>query len=127
MWVAAAGTVVVIAANVLLRPVGRMLDRRPGSTGREKNTEVEYTFEVRCARENEVAVRAIVFDAVHRPDLTVQSVAATDLPDDLVVITATVTSLERDDRQIEQAIADVIHTPEVLGVRWSAEDISPVD
>ncbi|MFB9776775.1 MgtC/SapB family protein [Brevibacterium otitidis] len=127
VWVAAAGTVVVIAANVLLRPVGRMLDRRPGSTGREKNTEVEYTFEVRCARENEVAVRAIVFDAVHRPDLTVQSVAATDLPDDLVVITATVTSLERDDRQIEQAIADVIHTPEVLGVRWSAEDISPVD
>lgn len=127
VWVAAAGTLVVIAANVLLRPVGRMLDRRPGSTGREKNTEVEYTFEVRCAREHEVEVRAIVFDAVHRPDLIVQSVAATDLPDDLVVITATVTSPERDDHQIELAIADVIHTPEVLGVRWSAEDISPVD
>lgn len=127
VWVAAAGAGVVIAANVLLRPVGRTLDRRLGSTGREKNTEVEYTFEVRCAREDEVEVRAIVFDAVHRPDLTVQSIAATDLPEDIVVITATVSSAERDDHQIELAIADVIHTPEVLGVRWSAQDISPVD
>lgn len=127
VWVAAAGTGVVIAANVLLRPVGRTLDRRLGSTGREKNTEVEYTFEVRCAREHEVAVRATVFNAVHRPDLTVQSIAATDLPEDMVVITATVNSGERDDHQIELAIADVIQTPEVLGVRWSAQDISPVD
>lgn len=127
VWVAAAGTLVVIAANVLLRPVGRMLDRRPGSTGREKNTEVEYTFEVHCDREHEVEVRAIVFEAVHRPDLTVQSIGATDRPEDIVVITATVTSRERDDHQIELAIADVIHTPEVLGVRWSAQDVSPVD
>ena len=72
-------------------------------------------------------MRAIVFDAVHRPDLTVQSIAATDLPEDMVVITATVNSGERDDHQIELAIADVIQTPEVLGVRWSAQDISPVD
>lgn len=127
VWVAGAGTVFVIGANVLLRPVGRILDQRPGSTGREKNTEVEYTFEVRCAREHEIEVRAIVFEAVHRPDLTVQSIAATDLPKDLVVITATVTSLDRDDHQIELAIAEVIRTPEVLGVRWSAENIGPVD
>lgn len=127
VWVAAVGTAVVIAANILLRPIGRILDRRPGSAGREKNTEVEYTFEVRCAREHEIDVRATVFDAVHRPELTVLSVAATDLPDDLVVISAIVTSSERDDHQIELAIADVIRSPEVLGVRWSAQDIVPVD
>ncbi len=127
IWVGALGTLIVIAANVLLRPLGRMLDRRPGSVGREKNTEVEYTFEVRCAREHEVEVRALVFNAVHRPDLIVQSIAATDLPDDFVAITAIMTRPERDDRQIELAIADVIFTPEVLGVRWSAEPLSPVD
>jgi len=127
VWVAGAGTFVVIAANMLLRPLGRLLDRRPGSTGREKNTEVEYLFEVRCAREHEVAVRAVVFDAVHRPDLTVRSIAATDLPDEIVVITGSVHSLERDDHQIELAIADVIRTPEVLAVRWTAEEITPVD
>ncbi|MBS1906806.1 MAG: hypothetical protein JST33_09625 [Actinobacteria bacterium] len=117
----------MILANVLLRPVGRVLDRRGGTAGREKNTEVEYTFEVRCAREHEVDVRAVVFDAVHRPDLTVRSVAAADLPDEIVVITAIAVSPERDDHQIELAIADVIRTPEVLGVRWTAQDLSPVD
>lgn len=127
VWAAGAGTLVVIAANILLRPIGRMLDRRPGSAGREKNTEVEYTFEVRCAREHEVDVRAIVFEAVHRPEMIVQSIAATDLPDDIVVITATLYSAERDDHKVEMAIADVIPAPEVLGVRWSAQSLSPVD
>lgn len=127
VWISAVGTAIVIAANVLLRPVGRMLDRRPGSVGREKNTEVEYTFEVRCAREHEVAVRALVFNAVHRPDLMVQSISATDLPDDFVAITAIMTRPERDDRQIELAITDVVYTPEVLGVRWSVQSLSPVD
>ncbi|MCE4025296.1 MULTISPECIES: MgtC/SapB family protein [unclassified Microbacterium] len=127
VWIGAAGTAAVILANVLLRPVGRVLDRRGGTAGREKNTEVEYTFEVRCAREHEVDVRAVVFDAVHRPELTVQSVAAADLPDEIVVITAIAISPERDDHQIELAIADVIRTPEVLGVRWTAQDLSPVD
>ena len=127
VWVGAAGTAVVIAANVLLRPLGWVLDRRPGSAGREKGTGVEYTFEVRCGRDHEVQVRAIVFEAVHRPDLLVQSIAASDLPDDLVVITASVLSAQRDDHEIELAIADVIHTPEVLGVRWTAQELSPVD
>lgn len=127
VWVGAAGTGTVILANVLLRPVGRTLDRRLGSTGREKDTEVEYTFEVRCGREHEVTVRAIVFDAVHRPDLTVQSVAATDLPEDMVVITAIAMSRKRDDHEIELAIADVIRAPEVLGVRWSAQNLSSID
>lgn len=127
IWVAALGTGMIIAANVLLRPIGRVLDRRPSIVGREVNTEVEYTFEVRCGRDHEVPVRAIVFDAVHRPDLTVQSIAATDLPNELVVITATVTSAVRDDHQIELAIADVIQAPEVLGVRWVAQDLGPED
>lgn len=127
IWVAAVGTAAVILANILLRPLGRTLDRRPGMAGREQGSEVEYTFEVRCAREHEVSVRAIVFEAVHRPELTVQSVGATDLPDDLVVITAIVTSRDRDDHQIELAIAEVIPVPEVLGVRWSAAELSPTD
>ncbi|MBK0422727.1 MgtC/SapB family protein [Leucobacter sp. CSA2] len=127
VWVGALGTAAVISLNVLLRPVARALDRRPSAVGREENTEVEYTFEVRCNRDHEVPVRAVVFAAVDRPDLTVASIAATDLPDEVVVITATVTSRERDDHEIELAIADVIRTPEVLGVRWTAQPLSPED
>ncbi|PWJ24937.1 putative Mg2+ transporter-C (MgtC) family protein [Branchiibius hedensis] len=127
VWVAVVGTAVVIAANVLLRPVGRALDDRVGSRGRENNSEVEYTFEVRCAQENEIPIRAVVFEAVQRPEFTVQSIGASDLPEDLVVITAVVISQQRDDKQLEHAIADVIRAPEVLGVRWTADDLEPVD
>ncbi len=123
----AAGTAMVILANVVLRPIGRTLDRRLGSAGREKGADVVYTFEVRCAREYELSIRAIVFDAVHRPDLTVRSVAAADLPDGLVVITVIALSRRRDDHEIELAIADVIRAPEVLAVRWDADELSAVD
>lgn len=127
LWVAALGTAAILGANIALRPVGRILDRRTGSIGSEEATETEYTFEIRCAREHEIDVRAIVFEAVHRPELTVQSIAATDLPENLVVITAIVSTPVRDDHRIELVIAEVIRTPEVLGVRWSAESINPVD
>lgn len=127
LWVSAFGTAMVIMTNVLLRPLGRALDRRPGSLGRERDQDTEYTFEVRCSREQEILVRAKVFEAVHRPDLTVQSVGATDLPDDIVVITAIATSRQRDDHQIELAIADLIPIPEVLGVRWTAADLTETD
>lgn len=127
IWVGVAGTVVVIAANVLLRPVGRLLDDRVGSVGREGNKEVGYTFEVRCPQEHEIAIRSVVFESVQRPEFTVQSIGAADLPDDIVVITAVVISPQRDDKAIEHAIADVIRAPEVLGVRWTAEDLDAVD
>ncbi|QIM16731.1 MgtC/SapB family protein [Leucobacter insecticola] len=126
MWIAAVGTVTIMAANTLLRPLGRLLDRRV-SPGFKESTESEYTFEVRCMREHEVTIRAAVFRAVHRPELVVKSIAATDLPEDVVVISAIVHSAKRNDSEIEQAIAEVIEAPEVLSVRWSADDLSGVD
>lgn len=125
--VAAAGTLAVVTVNLVLRPVGRLLDRRPGSVGRERGDGVEYVFEVRCDRAHEVEVRARVFAAVHRPDLTVRSIAAADLPEGVVLITAVVRGVDRDDARIEAAIADLVPVPEVLGVRWGADDLAPLD
>lgn len=148
--VAVAGTAIVMLANTMLRPLGRLLDRRTGVTGKEP-PEVDYVFEVRCRVEAESAVRALVFDAVHRPGFTVRSIAATDEPDGrnepggrdqpggrdrpderdgqdgAVLITASVHSDERDDRAIEEALAAVVRTEAVLAVRWTAEDTAPVD
>jgi putative Mg2+ transporter-C (MgtC) family protein len=125
--IAAFGTLAVITANVLLRPIARRLDRRPTIAGTDEEKEVEYTFEVRCVREHEVETRAIVFNAVHRDTLTVQSIAATDLPDDIVVITAVATSRIRNDHEVELAIADIVPIPEVIGIRWTAEEYSATD
>lgn len=124
--VAVAGTALIMGANTLLRPISRHLDRRLRARGRESDG-MEYTFEVKCARENEVAVRAIVFDAVHHPGFSVRSIGATDAPDDIVLITAIIDTATRDDTKIEQSLAVIVPTPEVLGVRWSAEHISLMD
>ncbi|MGB8408062.1 MAG: MgtC/SapB family protein [Mycobacterium sp.] len=124
---AALGAVAVIAANIFLRPLGRALDRNEVPGGEEK-VSAEYRFEVRCATDAEAHIRGLVFDAIHRPDLTVQSIAAVDLPDDQGVrITATVIADERDDRRIEAALADVLKAPEVTSVRWTADDMDDFD
>nr|WP_082763749.1 MgtC/SapB family protein [Mycolicibacterium mucogenicum] len=120
------GSCAVIAANIFLRPVGRTLDRhrRPGA----EESSAEYRFEVRCATTAELHIRSLIFDAISHPNLTVRSISAVDLPDDEGVrITATVIADERDDHRIEAALADVIKAPAVTAVRWSADDMSPVD
>jgi putative Mg2+ transporter-C (MgtC) family protein len=127
IWVAAIGTAAVVGANVLLRPRARALDDGDATAGREQGTQVEYTFEVRCHREYEVSTRSLVFAAVGRPTLTVKSIGAADLPDDLVVITAVARSKKRNDYEMELAVADVVPVPEVLGVRWTAENLEPED
>ena len=126
LLVAGIGTAAVVAANMALRPVARLLDQRTGMA-RYEISGVEYTFEVRCRREDEVSVRDIVFTAVHRPTFTVRSITATDLPDGDVIIAAVVDTAVRDDSKLERAIASVIKAPAVLSVRWSAEKITPAD
>ena len=121
------GTVGVVLANMLLRPLGRQLDRRGAAARPGESDGTEYTFEVHCRRDDEVFVRAIVFDAVHTDHFLVRSIGATDQPDDEVVITAVLDAYVRDDEKLEVAIAQVIKTPEVIGVRWSAERLGTTD
>ena len=70
---------------------------------------------------------ALVFNALHQPGFIVQSIAASDLPDDLVVITTVVATHMSSNIDIESSIETVITTPEVLGVKWDAEQITAVD
>ncbi|AGW40537.1 Mg++ transport, ATPase protein [Leifsonia xyli subsp. cynodontis DSM 46306] len=124
--VAAGGTLIVMLANTLLRPLGRLLDRRAGSSGKE-TLETDYVFEVRCRVEAEVEVRALVFEAVHRPGFVVRSITAADEPDGAVLITAAVHSDERDDHKIEEALAAVVVSEAVTAVRWSASETAMAD
>ena len=88
---------------------------------------IRYTLEVKCLRKDEQAIRALVFNALHQPGFIVQSIAASDLPDDLVVITTVVATHMSSNIDIESSIETVITTPEVLGVKWDAEQITAVD
>lgn len=124
--VAAIGMVAVVGANTLLRPVGRFLDGR--HTHSSEADPARYQLEVHCRTPAEPQIRALVFSAVSRPHLTVQSIAAVDLPDNGgVQITAIAIADERNDSRIEAALADVVTAPDVTAVRWSAQDVVAAD
>ena len=130
LYVAAGlGTVAVIAANLLLRPVSRALDRR--RAGSTELGPTEYRFEVRCRVESESEIRALVLGAISQPNFTIQSISAVDINsgegEGEVRITAIVLADERDDHAIEAALANVIAAKPVTAVRWSAEDLSAAD
>src|SRR5207248_566642 len=59
--VAGAGTVAVVAVNVILRPVGRVVDRRP-DTGREEPA--RYAFRAVTKDDQEAHVRALLVQAL---------------------------------------------------------------
>ena len=116
----------IMLANMMLRPIGAAIDARRTAQSHEAEG-IRYTLEVKCLRKDEQAIRALVFNALHQPGFIVQSIAASDLPDDLVVITTVVATHMSSNIDIESSIETVITTPEVLGVKWDAEQITAVD
>ena len=123
---AAIGATAIMLANMMLRPIGAAIDARRTAQSHEAEG-IRYTLEVKCLRKDEQAIRALVFNALHQPGFIVQSIAASDLPDDLVVITTVVATHMSSNIDIESSIETVITTPEVLGVKWDAEQITAVD
>jgi putative Mg2+ transporter-C (MgtC) family protein len=76
--VAFAGTVLVVVVNVALRAAGRVVDRRP-DTGDERPT--FYTFVAVTRDEQEAHVRALLVQALTRPEFGCgPSPAATPAP-----------------------------------------------
>lgn len=126
LLVAVGGTVAIVLSNILLRPIGRLLDRSRGTASREP-VATEYEFVVRSAADAEVSVRSKVVAALQHPEFTVHSLEANDVAPGEVELTARLVSLERNDSALEAAIADVVPVPEVTSVRWSASELRGED
>ena len=126
LLVAVGGTVAIVLSNILLRPLGRLLDRSRGTASREP-VATEYEFVVRSAADAEVSVRSKVVAALQHPEFTVHSLEANDVAPGEVELTARLVSLERNDGALEAAIADVVPVPEVTSVRWSASELRGED
>lgn len=133
--IAAVGTVAVVAANVVLRPLGRGIDRHPSGGG---EVAVDYTFEAVCADRAEAHIRALLVGAltgnaftlraVHsrnttspRPAHTGAEPAGGDgvgLSGGLVTVAAELSAEHRDDRQLEHAVSRLSLEPAVTAVTW---------
>jgi putative Mg2+ transporter-C (MgtC) family protein len=120
MYTAAlAGTVGVLAVNVALRAVGRVIDRRPG-TGDEHPT--TYTFFAVTRDDQEAHVRALLVQALTRTEFRVHSVGSTNTDTDgHVEVRAELVGEQRDDRQMEAAVSRLSLEPSVTSIRWTAD------
>jgi putative Mg2+ transporter-C (MgtC) family protein len=116
--VALAGTTVVVGVNVLLRPLGRVVDRRPDS-GDE--TPARYEFQAVTRDDAEAHVRALLVQALARTDFRLLSVLSTDRPESRTVeVRAELAADQRDDAQMESAVSRLSLEPAVSSVRWEA-------
>ncbi|WP_236788022.1 MgtC/SapB family protein [Amycolatopsis sp. GM8] len=121
--VAVAGTAVVVAVNIVLRPLGRVVDRRP-DTGTE--TPTSYTFLAVTRDDDEAHVRALLVQALGRTDFALRSVESTNADTHgRVEVRAELSADQRDDKQLESAISRLSLEPSVTSVRWQADMPAP--
>jgi len=115
---AAVATAFVVAVNLLLRPLMRMIERQPFST-----TELEsrYAIGIVCHGEAEAHVRALLLrdlgTALHIQELESANIEDTNR----VEVSATVRADERQDRLLEQIIGRLSLEPTVTSARWRFE------
>jgi putative Mg2+ transporter-C (MgtC) family protein len=114
---AAFGTVGVVGANLLLRPLGRRLDRQPAA-GAEIAT--DYHFEAVCNEAAEAHIRALVVQAVTRPGFRLRGVHSHDAErPGRVTVSAQLTTDQRDDSLLEEAVSKLSLEPAVTAVTWT--------
>ncbi|OKI01068.1 hypothetical protein A6A06_19640 [Streptomyces sp. CB02923] len=121
--VAALGTAGVVGANLVLRPLGRRMDREPGG-GAEVAT--DYYFEAVCTEPEEAHIRALVVQAVSRPGFRLRAVHSRDdgtsrqagTPS-RVTVAAELTTERRDDSLLEEAVSRLSLEPAVSAVSWT--------
>ncbi|WP_242579455.1 MgtC/SapB family protein [Streptomyces sp. MST-110588] len=119
--VAALGTAGVVGANLVLRPLGRRLDREPGG-GAEVAT--DYYFEAVCTEPEEAHIRALVVQAVSRPGFRLRAVHSRDAgahgeAPEQVTVAAELTTDRRDDSLLEEAVSRLSLEPAVSAVSWT--------
>ncbi|WP_024796916.1 MgtC/SapB family protein [Tomitella biformata] len=117
-WAAVIGTVAIMAANTLLRPLSRVMDRQPLRVGREMPS-ADYVFEVTCRKEAEPHVRRLTVQAISRPEFQLRSVRSSRTEKGTVTVLAELTATERDDALLEDAVSRLSLEPLVTHVAWS--------
>ncbi len=114
---AAFGTLGVVGANLLLRPLGRRLDRQPAG-GAEIAS--DYHFEAVCTEAAEAHIRALVVQAVTRPGFRLRGVHSHDAAQPgKVTVSAELTTDRRDDSLLEEAVSKLSLEPAVTAVTWT--------
>jgi putative Mg2+ transporter-C (MgtC) family protein len=117
---ASIGVVVILAANVLLRPLARMLNDKPMIM---EDTEIRYFFRAVCRAEGEVHVRNLLLHIVHEEPLMLRAIHSEDLENsEMVEVVAQFVANKRTDKSMEQIVSRLGIEASVNAVSWRIMD-----
>lgn len=119
VWIAAAGTALIMLANTLLRPLSRLLDRGIVTSPADLSGPL-FDVEVRCAEQHEPQVRSLVLTALSNEDLQIHEVSTSQSTPGVFSFTARVQAEPGMERHLEHALHDALRSPQVTGLRWVA-------
>jgi putative Mg2+ transporter-C (MgtC) family protein len=109
------GTVVVLGANTLLRPLAKVMDRNKESP----DAEIVYLVRITCRIADENHIRSRLLEAANAEVLLLRSVESEDLETDgRVRVQATLMSTGHQDVLLEHVVSKLGLEPGVSAVSW---------
>jgi putative Mg2+ transporter-C (MgtC) family protein len=117
VWQAGVATAAILAINVLLRPLGRRIDRQP--VDQDSEIETIYRFRATTRDKKEAHVRALLLQSISGHGYQLRALESADIDGtDLVEVRAELATTGRNDKQIEAAAGRLGLEPDVTSVRW---------
>jgi uncharacterized membrane protein YhiD involved in acid resistance len=105
VWQAGVATVTILAINVLLRPLGRRIDRQP--VDQDTDIETIYRFRATTRDKKEAHVRALLLQSISGHGYQLRAPERADIDGtDLVEVRAELATIGRNDEQIEAAAGE---------------------
>jgi putative Mg2+ transporter-C (MgtC) family protein len=109
------GAAIVVAANVVLRPLVARINRQPLD-----QTELSQVYEisVTCAEHNEERVRASMLAQFRATTLLLRSLESYDAEPGRVKVTATLATTSRADTKLERIVGRLSLDPTIVAASW---------
>jgi len=118
-WPSVAAAALVIATNLLLRPLVRQLNSRVLISG---DVETQYAVEITCKGTEEAHVRSLVLHELSQAGLGLRRIDSEDIPDtSKVSVTAQAIALKRDNVALERIVGRLSLEPHVTAATWQVD------
>lgn len=114
------GTGAIVGTHLLLRPLGRLIDR--DQYVEEDEPQSPYQVQVICRPKSEKYLRAQVVQHTAGNDLVLRGIHTSRVADDNIALTALMLSDNRAPDRLERLVAELSLQPGVYAVHWHAED-----
>ncbi len=120
---AAIGTVAVLIANTVLRPLVDLINRQPMD---ETEIETHYRCDLVIRSQDEATVRGLLLKYVEDEPLTFRALSSEDIADgSKIQVEADLSTTGRDDRVMERIVSRLSREPTVSSARWEIIEDQP--